>query len=368
MPFFSLKINCAILSCLGLSCVYGNTLDVRTFGATGDGTSDDTAAIRQAVSSSVPGDTIWFPAGSYRLSGPIWIQSNRTYSGDAGAKLLGQGGKYMFATPYNSTNNLTITGLVFDGGPIAIQGDGNWPATNVQITKCTFQNITDVGPDWTTHQGIFIAALTNSSITNNTFRNILPGGRADSPAGYGNGIWANNVSNTTIGNNVFDTVSEGMYLMSDYKSSHPGIVISNNTGTSIHRMGIEMQVGLSTVQISGNNFSNFLNPYWDTFGISFASPGSTAVIQNNTLIASPAATTFGRYGYAIEAAGKGTQVLNNSIQGGWSAGVAIGGSQDLSVASNNLCGSPNAIVIFDETGAAVINAIVGQNALSLVCN
>jgi hypothetical protein len=358
----------ALISWLTMTIsVSASTLNVVTFGAAGDGKSDDTAAIQAAVNASASGDTISFPAGSYKISSAITIQSSRTYSGTS-ATILIPGGKYSFATPYNSTNNLTITGLIFDGGPIAIQGDGTSPANNITITKCTFQNITDQGTDWTTHQGIFITGIANSYITYNTFHNILPGGSAGLASGYGNGIWANNVSNTTISNNIFDTVSEGMYLTSDSKVNRAGIVIANNAFTNVHRMGIEMQINLSTVEITANTFSAYLNPFPDTFGISFASPSSTATIQGNTMIAMPPATTFVRYGYAIEAAGINTQVLGNSIQGNWSAGVAIGGSQNLSVTGNTLCGSTGSDTIFDESGATVTNPVVSGNAETLVCS
>ena len=118
-------------------CVSAATWNVQNFGATGNGTTDDTAAIQKAVNSAVAGDTILFPGGSYRLSAPINVQSNRTYQGQSGATLLGVSGWYTFATPWDATSKITINGLIFDGAPLAIQGD-KVPASNVQITNCTF--------------------------------------------------------------------------------------------------------------------------------------------------------------------------------------------------------------------------------------
>ena len=345
------------------------TWNVQNFGATGNGTTDDTAAIQKAVNSTAAGDTILFPSGSYRLSAPINVHSSRTYQGQSRATLLGVSGSYTFATPWDATSNITINGLIFDGAPLAIQGD-KVPASNVQITNCTFQNITSTNNNWTTHQGIFIASgLTDSSITNNTFRNILPNGQTnDTETSWGAGIFGNNIKNTVISGNTCDTVQQCMYFKTDAASTYPGIVISNNTGTNVHRMGIEMQAANCSVQMTGNKFTNFLNPFWDTFGISFAASTCDAVIENNTLIAMPTATTFGRYGYGIEAWGTGTQVTNNSIQGYWTLGVAIGWSTNLSVTNNYLCGSTGAMTVSNETGWPISGTRVQGNTTSLVCS
>lgn len=50
--------------------VFANSrrVSVREFGATGDGRTDDTAAINRAIAASSPGETVYFPAGGYRVS------------------------------------------------------------------------------------------------------------------------------------------------------------------------------------------------------------------------------------------------------------------------------------------------------------
>ena len=52
-------------------------VSVKTYGAAGDGETDDTAAVQAAVSS---GDTIYFPAGTYRISKPILITDKKFWS------------------------------------------------------------------------------------------------------------------------------------------------------------------------------------------------------------------------------------------------------------------------------------------------
>ena len=54
---------------------------VRTFGATGDGKTDDTHAIRTAIAATAHGGTVFFPPGTYIVSQTIALRSNSTYLG-----------------------------------------------------------------------------------------------------------------------------------------------------------------------------------------------------------------------------------------------------------------------------------------------
>ncbi len=57
----------------------GPLIDVRAFGAKGDGTTDDTEAVRKAIDSVTSGGgVVYFPDGSYSLSGPLFVQTDRT--------------------------------------------------------------------------------------------------------------------------------------------------------------------------------------------------------------------------------------------------------------------------------------------------
>jgi polygalacturonase len=54
-------------------------LNVRDFGATGDGTSDDTDAIQAAINALPdPGGTVYIPSGTYQVHGPIVLARSRT--------------------------------------------------------------------------------------------------------------------------------------------------------------------------------------------------------------------------------------------------------------------------------------------------
>lgn len=66
------------------SWIESQFLNVKDFGAKGDGTTDDAAAIQAAVNAITAGGTLFFPAGTYKISTSINVTSN-------GVRLLGAG-------------------------------------------------------------------------------------------------------------------------------------------------------------------------------------------------------------------------------------------------------------------------------------
>jgi Pectate lyase superfamily protein len=72
------------------SVAWGQTFDVRKFGAAGDGKTLNTSAFRDAVdaASAAGGGTVWVPAGKY-LTGTIRLRDNITLWLDNGASVMG---------------------------------------------------------------------------------------------------------------------------------------------------------------------------------------------------------------------------------------------------------------------------------------
>src|ERR1022692_3705045 len=71
------------------SSAAAGSFDVRTFGATGDGKTIDTAAINKTIDAAVAagGGTVLFPAGNY-LSYSIHLKSNVTLQLESGATIV----------------------------------------------------------------------------------------------------------------------------------------------------------------------------------------------------------------------------------------------------------------------------------------
>src|SRR2546421_2265575 len=56
-------------------------INVKDYGATGDGSTDDTTAIQNAINASSFGNTIFFPTGTYIVSTTIKLLKGRRYIG-----------------------------------------------------------------------------------------------------------------------------------------------------------------------------------------------------------------------------------------------------------------------------------------------
>ena len=73
----------------------GSWINVKdsTYGAVGNGSTDDKAAIQSAIDALSNGGTVYFPPGTYKVSGALVIGS-----GDRSIKLVGAGGHFPLAT------------------------------------------------------------------------------------------------------------------------------------------------------------------------------------------------------------------------------------------------------------------------------
>ena len=98
------------------------SFSVTTYGAKGDGVTNDATAIQSAINAAATsGGTVTFPAGTFRIGSTIRPKSNVTLSGVAGQTVLTMPAQatrqYMFYA--ENLSNLTLTGLSFRAGGYA---------------------------------------------------------------------------------------------------------------------------------------------------------------------------------------------------------------------------------------------------------
>jgi len=105
-----IRVLALFLFFLGASLPEGVIRNVKTYGATGDGTADDTAAINAAIQSLYPGDELFFPCGTYLISSGLNIGvSNVTVDASPGcATIKATGSGYFAMTIGGSVSGSTL--------------------------------------------------------------------------------------------------------------------------------------------------------------------------------------------------------------------------------------------------------------------
>ncbi len=134
-----------------------HVLNVRDFGAVGDGVTLDRAAIQKAVDSAHPGDAIYFPAGTYALDDSIKVLTSQlTFTGDGPTSVLFEGWHRGFDLGIFGENltGLVVQHLQFLGVPGKYMADNNRsPAIQIAgpqgtvVQDCDFVGVGNVVND-----------------------------------------------------------------------------------------------------------------------------------------------------------------------------------------------------------------------------
>lgn len=135
------------------------------FNAVGDGVVDDTAAIQAALNL---GGTIWFPTGTYRITGTLNVGSNTQLIGEKGATIQTSVVDISFVYG-TAVNNVVVENLKFKqtaAGTTAYTGGVELlNSTDCRVEACLFD-----GMQWA---GVFLDGCTRVSVRDNYFTNFL---------------------------------------------------------------------------------------------------------------------------------------------------------------------------------------------------
>jgi hypothetical protein len=122
-------------------------VNVKDFGAVGDGVTDDSTAIQNAINA---GNTVVFPAGTYLINTrPAISRSGITLSCQPGAATILVGPSNTLRPALflvqQGNNNIIFDGLIFDGNAATTTNffeliQLQFRTDNVTIRRCTFQN------------------------------------------------------------------------------------------------------------------------------------------------------------------------------------------------------------------------------------
>jgi parallel beta-helix repeat protein len=101
----------------------GKVLNVKDFGAKGDGVSDDTAAIQKAINTAPDGITIYFPAGTYHVSNfVVKKRSALSFLGEERNSVIRRKPGAARMATFEGSSNIAITKLAFDANGIDSYG------------------------------------------------------------------------------------------------------------------------------------------------------------------------------------------------------------------------------------------------------
>lgn len=251
---------------------FGDVVNVKDFGAVGDGVADDAAAIQAAVTAAGNGASVYFPAGTYKI-----IPATNVVCADGNTRkvavvLNGKSNLCLFADgrvnfvvagtdaertafSLNACNDITISGLGFNLTDTDTTGS-NYLVTqhfwcvmliggnnDITIDRCAFHSAS---------MGIMASSMgvttnTNILVTNNRFKNLV---------NYS--ILTRNCNTITVSNNqhigtgrTWNTSNEDVAFSTDtFNAAAIGNVFRNPIG-AVSRITASDNVGPTT--INGNS-------------------------------------------------------------------------------------------------------------------
>ncbi len=205
--------------------------NVRNFGATGNGSTNDTPAIERAINAAadVGGGTVEFPPGTYRAGGTIHLKSNITIMLDAGATVTGSSSGYdpPESNPFDDFQDFghshfhnamfygdRLSNIAFVG-PGAIDGNDHLITGNpssgqadkiISLTRCNGLTLNNI----TLRQGGHFAALINGCT------NVTSDHLTIRTAGDRDGWNIISTTNVTITNADIAANDDALVFKSDY--------------------------------------------------------------------------------------------------------------------------------------------------------
>lgn len=362
-------------------------LNVRWFGAKGDGSTDDTAAIQLAINNA-DGLSVYIPSGTYLISSTIVLRTDTTLFGDGQSSELRQTGTAVYSALYGtSIDRVTIRSLRIncnrsvrqagvnnsEGDPINGYGDGGSNAIRIDAPDTSPHSGVTIEDVWChdlPHVGIMIFNMERVAIT-----------RCRIYDGYRDGIdvWFNSRYVTISDCFVLDMGDDCISICGENVAPHQAGAMTKDVtitgGVYTHRSdakhgrGIYLS-GFENVVVNGcvvhNTFSHgiqidksYLTQYTSrrcivtncivsTCGTS-ANSGRGIMVAAGIDTVIRGCTVQDGYQTGIEigdVAAKGTKVENCTVRGGQKTNEAVGiavvfGATDCKIVNNEIYTSPS---------------------------
>ena len=249
---------------------------VKDFGAMGDGSTDDTAAINRALNQlycqpiQSPGirRSLFFPAGVYVVSDSINIPSYATLIGEGAnnsiIQLVSNSGavSYVAQTADNLQNtgvsiltaptNITVSNMAFQSlDPVS-------SVFLVQSAKsCRFQNVSFIGAT----TGLTTDAAGTHGVGFGYTASLIPNNIIVEACAFSNTVWgvqsAETIRSVVINNSSFNTLYQGVNL----STGATGVRVTNNVFDNIYAEGVKFGdlIANTPVNLNATGYNIFYN-------------------------------------------------------------------------------------------------------------
>ena len=310
--------------------------DVMAYGAVGDGSTDDTPAIRAAFAAAAAGETVVLPEGrTFIVTGGV--------SATAAVNLLGLNGATLKAgadgldawMKWTAGNNIAVAGVRFDDASRGRTILDFTSVTNLTVQNCYFTGYSAAFGHGATDSAVRLTSVVNAKIIHSTFEsfgNIY--GTATSTLNRCVTLNDASCEQILIQGNHFRFVNQGIIVAS------PKVTISGNTFYSTGDNCVYAIEGTADLSITGNQFIA------GEECVVLANHNSATVDVNQVIVAGNLFRDFRNKGVTWEGPINGLSIENNVFSANSAAVSAIryrstdnGVKTNLSIVGNQIRGT-----------------------------
>lgn len=377
-------IHITIFILLILLCtlpVHAQTINVTTLGADGSDTINDKKAIQEALDTpSQDHLTVYLPAGTYYISGPLYIHSNTTLHLDKNAcikrnaaglehnmlKNADTDHKTDLVGSYNLSTNITIEGGTWDGGDIANASSARnliniGHASHVVIQNTTIRNC--FGSHLIEFAGVSDSQIRNCTLTGFRYRGSLLDSEAiqldvchsDQDGSWNPAFLADDTfcQNITVSGNTIRDYPRGIGNHHALDGRHnQNITIQNNTfanTTNLGRHAINL-AGFDNTLVQNNSICGY------GWGIRAYSCNGVSLVRNTLKNCSEVGISLSDFMNGI--------IRSNKVAATNRHGILINGRSSLSEISSNTISKTGAHGIIIDESVYIKN--INNNKLSQI--
>ncbi|MGE5215438.1 MAG: glycosyl hydrolase family 28-related protein [Chloroflexota bacterium] len=382
----------------------GRIVNVREFGARGDGVADDSAAIQRAIDAAGKNTMIKFPAGVYLVANlRIKDRSGLVFTGEGRRSVIRQKSGAERMAMFEGSSDIVITQLGFDANGIkAYGGVAFYAAKRVRIEKNWFWDGAPKPVESTDRYAVVFgkgpAPSQDVQIVNNVIddlqlevnharRVVIEGNviqRAVKTAGIGIFTVGNNAvaeDYQIINNKVVDSLGAGISVgidpPTDRQCRFARITIANNQVIRMKTAGYGIRIGtpdnskrtdgniFEDLEIRNNRFRNEATAPVPAQTIFANNSATAAILFTKISITGNTLENAGRNGkeFAVDLRRLQNSLVAENIIKGFTNGVALGGALlDNELRNNVVQATGVAFAVEDSLGGnrAVNNRILGS--------